>query len=104
MGSSASGTGYATRLNAPIQIAHIRLAVEAIPHRRIGEFLLFGFKQGWARLFGGLPLGTRLFWPEYAPTSRQDALVLPALRIQIAMLTFYIVGAVMELFKTSVDS
>ncbi|HEY0102283.1 MAG TPA: DUF817 domain-containing protein [Brevundimonas sp.] len=83
------------------------------------EFLWFGLKQGWACLFGGamlaLILGTFLFWPEAAPVSRYDFLVVGALLIQAAMLAlklesweearvillFHIAGTVMELFKTA---
>nr|WP_047166710.1 DUF817 domain-containing protein [Sphingomonas sp. Y57] len=83
------------------------------------EFLLFGFKQGWACLFGGLMLAlllaTHLWWPADAPVARYDFLTVAALLIQIAMLAFrletleeakvilafHIVGTVMELFKTA---
>ncbi|WP_419181690.1 DUF817 domain-containing protein [Novosphingobium mangrovi (ex Huang et al. 2023)] len=83
------------------------------------EFLLFGFKQGWACLFGalllGLLLGTHLFYPQHAVLARYDFLTLSALAIQIAMLAlrletleeakvilaFHVVGTVMELFKTA---
>ncbi|WP_184242340.1 DUF817 domain-containing protein [Novosphingobium chloroacetimidivorans] len=83
------------------------------------EFLLFGFKQGWACLFGGLLLalllGTHVFYPEAAPLARYDFLVLAALAIQVAMLAFrletwdeakvilafHLVGTIMELFKTA---
>lgn len=84
------------------------------------EFLMFGLKQGWACLFGGLMLalllGTHLFWPDQgALIPRYDFLVLAALAIQLAMLgfrlesfeearvilVFHIVGTVMELFKTA---
>ncbi|GLK45214.1 MULTISPECIES: DUF817 domain-containing protein [Novosphingobium] len=86
------------------------------------EFLLFGFKQGWACLFGGLLLalllGTHLFYPDDAPLARYDFLTISALAIQLAMLAlrletldeakvilaFHVVGTVMELFKTSVGS
>ena len=82
------------------------------------EFLWFGLKQGWACLFGGLLLalivGTFLWWPDGAPVSRYDFLVVGAVLIQIGMLTFrlesrdeavvillfHIAGTVMELFKT----
>lgn len=83
------------------------------------EFLWFGLKQGWACLFGGLLLvlivGTFLWWPEGAPVSRYDFLVVGAVAIQIGMLAlrlesrdeavvilmFHIAGTVMELFKTA---
>lgn len=86
------------------------------------EFLLFGFKQGWACLFGGLMLalllGTHLFYPDGAVLARYDFLALAALAIQFGMigfrletwsearviLVFHVVGTVMELFKTSLGS
>lgn len=86
------------------------------------EFLLFGFKQGWACLFGGLMLGlllaTHLLYPQGAALARYDFLTLAALAIQLAMLAFrletleeakvilafHIVGTVMELFKTAAGS
>ena len=92
------------------------------PRAWIYEFLLFGFKQGWACLFGGLMLGlllaTHLFYPVHAPLHRYDFLTLAAFAIQVAMLTlrleswreakvigaFHIVGTIMELFKTHAGS
>jgi len=86
------------------------------------EFALFGFKQGWACLFGGLMLGllllTHLFYPAQAPLARYDFLTLAALAIQLAMLAFrletmdeaktilafHVVGTVMEVFKTAAGS
>lgn len=86
------------------------------------EFALFGFKQGWACLFGGLMLAlllaTHLWYPAGAPLARYDFLTLAALAIQLAMLglrletweeakvilAFHVVGTVMELFKTSAGS
>lgn len=83
------------------------------------EFLLFGFKQGWACLFGALMLAlllaTHLLYPDGAALARYDFLTLAALSIQICMLVFrletweeakvilvfHIVGTVMELFKTA---
>ncbi|RZI99935.1 MAG: DUF817 domain-containing protein [Brevundimonas sp.] len=83
------------------------------------EFLWFGLKQGWACLFGGallaLIVGTHLLWPDNAPVSRYDFLVVGALTIQAAMLAlkletweearviflFHVAGTVMELFKTA---
>jgi uncharacterized membrane protein YoaT (DUF817 family) len=83
------------------------------------EFLWFGLKQGWACLFGGamlaLIVGTHLLWPDGAPVSRYDFLVIGALLIQAAMLAlrlesreeariifvFHVAGTVMELFKTA---
>ena len=86
------------------------------------EFLLFGFKQAWACLFGGLLLAlllaTFLFYPEQASLHRYDFLTLAALVIQAGMLLFrletwdeakvillfHVVGTVMEIFKTAVGS
>ena len=86
------------------------------------EFLLFGFKQAWACLFGGLLLAllllTHFFYPEDAALHRYDFLTLAALAIQAGMLIFrletwdeakvillfHIVGTVMELFKTAAGS
>lgn len=91
-------------------------------HAWIYEFLLFGFKQAWACLFGALMLGlllaTHLFYPDDAAFARYDFLTLAALGIQIAMLAFrletmeeakvilafHFVGTVMELFKTAFGS
>ncbi len=86
------------------------------------EFLLFGLKQAWACLFGGLMLalllGTHLFWPDDAPLARYDFLVLASVAIQAALLAarlerwdeavviliFHVVGTVMEIFKTAQGS
>lgn len=86
------------------------------------EFLLFGFKQAWACLFGALLLalllGTHLFYPDDAPLHRYDFLTLAAIAIQGALLAFrletpreasvilifHVVGTVMELFKTAAGS
>jgi uncharacterized membrane protein YoaT (DUF817 family) len=86
------------------------------------EFLLFGFKQGWACLFGALILalllGTHLFYPANAPLARYDFLTVAAVLIQVAMLAFrletfdeakvifafHVVGTIMEIFKTAYGS
>jgi len=83
------------------------------------EFLLFGLKQAWACLFGGLMLallvGTHLLWPEHAPIARYDFLVLASVAIQgmliatklerwdeaVVILIFHVVGTIMEIFKTA---
>lgn len=83
------------------------------------EFFVFGLKQAWACVFGGLMLAmlviTHLTWPENAPIARYDFLVIGAIAIQAGMLIlkletwdearviflFHIVGTVMELFKTA---
>ena len=86
------------------------------------EFLLFGFKQAWACLFGGLMLAlllaTHFFYPPDAALHRYDFLTLSAIAIQGGMLAFrletwaeakvilifHVVGTVMELFKTAAGS
>lgn len=86
------------------------------------EFFLFGFKQAWACLFGGVILAlvmlTRMYWPAHAWLARYDFLFLAALTIQLLLLLlrmetvrearvilmFHVVGTAMELFKTSVGS
>ena len=86
------------------------------------ELFLFGFKQGWACLFGAilltLVLLTKWFWPQHAWLARYDFLFLSALAVQALLLIlrmetvreakviliFHVVGTVMELFKTNVGS
>jgi uncharacterized membrane protein YoaT (DUF817 family) len=83
------------------------------------EFLLFGLKQAWACLFGGLMLvllvGTYLFWPHDAVLARYDFLVIASVAIQALLLLlklerwdeaaviaiFHLVGTAMEIFKTA---
>lgn len=83
------------------------------------EFLLFGFKQAWACLFGGLLLlfilATHYYYPFEAYLYRYDFLFLIAVFIQIVLLLFkletpaeagviiifHIVATIMEIFKTS---
>jgi uncharacterized membrane protein YoaT (DUF817 family) len=114
----------ASKRSGATRFAQIRFRLETFEprpgwHAWVYEFLLFGFKQGWACLFGGLMLGlllaTHLFYPENAPLARYDFLTLAALTIQAAMLgfrletwdeakviiAFHIVGTIMELFKTA---
>lgn len=109
---------------AHTRFAGIRARLEAFEPRPgpvawIYEFLLFGFKQAWACLFGalllGLLVGTHLFYPADASFARYDFLTCASLALQIAMLAlrletldeakvilaFHIVGTVMELFKTA---
>ena len=106
------------RIRAHLEAAHIAAGPRAWAY----EFLLFGFKQGWACLFGGLMLtlllGTHLFYPADAPLHRYDFLTLAAVGIQVAMLAlrletgreaivifaFHAIGTVMELFKTRAGS
>ena len=86
------------------------------------EFLVFGLKQAWACLFGGLMLAmiivSALFYPADAALTRYDALFLGALLIQIGMIAFkletadevkiimlfHVVGTAMEIFKTAAGS
>ncbi|WP_052322550.1 DUF817 domain-containing protein [Novosphingobium sp. MBES04] len=108
------------------RFAAIRARLEAFaplgPLAWAYEFLLFGFKQAWACLFGGLLLAllvaTHLLYPADAGLARYDFLTLSALAIQIALLVlrletwdeakvilaFHVVGTVMELFKTAAGS
>lgn len=86
------------------------------------EFLVFGIKQAWACLFGGLMLAglivTALWWPADTAFARYDYLVLYAVSIQALFLItrlerpseamviaiFHIVGTAMEVFKTQAGS
>lgn len=109
------------------RFAGIRARLEAIRiegpiKAAVFEFLLFGFKQAWACLFGGLLLAallaTHLFYPEDAPLARYDFLVIVSIAIQAALLAFrletwrearvilafHVVGTIMELFKTTYGS
>lgn len=88
----------------------------------IYEFLLFGFKQGWACLFGALMLalllGAHLFYPDNAPLARNDFVTVAAIAIQVGMLAFrlenweearvilafHVTGTIMEQFKTRAGS
>ena len=119
-----SDDGQSAPPQAATRFTRIRARLEAVAPQRgvpafIYEFLLFGFKQGWACLFGGLMLAlllaTHLWWPAEAPIARYDFLTVAALLIQAGMLAFrleswdeakvilafHIVGTVMELFKTA---
>ena len=83
---------------AHTRFERVRLALEARTvaggwRSHLYEFLLFGFKQGWACLFGALMLALLI---AHAPASirpmpwlpRYDFLVLAALAIQLGMLGF----------------
>ncbi len=115
------------RVTAHTRFASVRARLEAYepaPGWRLWlyEFLLFGFKQAWACLFGGLMLAllmaTHLFYPDDAALARYDFLTLAAFTIQLIMLAFkletwdeakvilafHITGTIMELFKTAFGS
>ena len=88
----------------------------------IAEFVMFGLKQAWACLFGGLMLAllilTHLIWQEGWALARYDFLVLAAVAIQIVFLAagleslreakvialFHVTGTVMEVFKLHMGS
>ncbi|MBA2655290.1 MAG: DUF817 domain-containing protein [Gammaproteobacteria bacterium] len=83
------------------------------------EFILFGLKQAWACLFGGLLLFfilvTHYWYPFQHYLNRYDFLFLVAILIQVILLLtkletweearliiiFHIVATIMEIFKTS---
>lgn len=113
-----------TSVEAEIDRAAHRVLAR-LPRGRVAdgvvEFIVFGLKQAWACLFGGLMLGmillTRLWWPELG-LNRYDFWFLAALAIQLGMiafrletleearviLIFHLVGTGMEVFKTAVGS
>ncbi|MFT4123990.1 MAG: DUF817 domain-containing protein [Microbacteriaceae bacterium] len=106
------------------RLAHRLLA--RVPHRGpaavLAELGVFAIKQAWAVLFGAamlaVLLAARLWYPDGAPLARNDAITIAALVIQLLMLalrletlgelrvvlTFHVVGTVMELFKTGIGS
>lgn len=114
----ASGATRFARIRARLEAAQPERGLAAWAY----EFALFGFKQGWACLFGALMLalllGTHFYYPADAPIARYDFLTLGALAIQAGMIffrlenwqevkviaIFHVVGTVMELFKTSIGS
>src|SRR3546814_13791796 len=68
------------------------MAVEPGPRGWFLEFLVFGFKQGWACLLGALMLAllpaTHVLWTEDAPIPRHYALTMGALLIPLSMFPF----------------
>lgn len=110
-----------SRLMPTVERALSRLAPPGVA-AFAAEFLVFGVKQAWACLFGGLLLtailATGFLWPASAPIARYDFLFLYAIAIQAiflatrlerpaeaaTILIFHIVGTLMELFKTSAGS
>ena len=113
-------TSLEARIDAAAHVVLARLPRGPLADGAV-EFLVFGLKQAWACLFGGLMLGmilvTRLYWPEIG-MARYDFWFLAALLIQIGMLVFrletlseakvilifHVVGTGMELFKTAAGS
>ncbi|MDB5587072.1 MAG: hypothetical protein JWP26_2042 [Devosia sp.] len=117
--------GQFTSVEARIDAAaHRVLAMlpQSGPAGALVEFLVFGIKQGWACLFGGLMLAmmplTRLWWPDGIGLARYDLWFVAACLIQAGMLAFkletldeakvilifHVVGTAMELFKTGAGS
>lgn len=117
------------RLKLPLEhqgrAALLKLETRLKAHRFGGlafEFLMFGVKQGWACLFGGVYLGllmlTHFVWSPALPFYRYDLLFVLGLAIQALMLLwrlesleeakviflFHVVGTVMEVFKTHIGS
>ena len=90
--------------------------------RPLAGFIMFGLKQGWACLFGGLLLAaillTNAIWQPDWPIHRYDALFLFAILTQIlflrfgletweearVILLFHLTGTAMELFKVHAGS
>ena len=88
----------------------------------LAEFVLFGLKQGWACLFGGLMLGGLILsdalWRADWPLARYDALLIYAVGLQAiflwlrletsaearVILLFHLTGTAMEIFKVSAGS
>lgn len=110
---------YGALLEPARRWAHRR--VDRLP-RWLREFLIFGFKEAWACLFGGLMLAailvTKFVWqPDWA-LARYDFLFLYAIGVQglflalrlerldeaKVILIFHVVGTVMEIFKTHMGS
>lgn len=97
---------------------HVRAVLPYGP----AECVMFGLKQGWASLFGGLMLiaviCTNAIWSDDWTLARYDALFAFAVLIQAAMLLFkmetwreakviamfHLTGTVMELFKVGAGS
>ncbi len=98
------------------------LPLRGAPAQALHTFLVFGFRQAWVCLFGGLMVGlliaTFLAYPRDAALSRYDFLTLAAVAIQIGLiatrletwdevkviLLFHVAGTAMEVFKTAVGS
>lgn len=110
---------YARWLQKPHQA--VRALLARLPFW-LSEFLIFGFKQAWACLFGGIMLGliivTKWLWNPAWPLARYDFLFFAAIAVQASFIAlklesweeakviaiFHVVGTVMEIFKTHVGS
>jgi len=110
-----------SRVMPSFERAAIRLAPRPVV-LAVSEFLVFGVKQAWACLFGGLMLAAILLtgasWPAGAAIARYDFLFFFAIAVQLAflatrlerpaeastILVFHVVGTLMELFKTAAGS
>ncbi len=97
-------------------------AVRARLPAGLAEFVMFGLKQAWACLFGGLLLAaliaSRSVWQADWPVARYDALLAFALTTQVVflwlgleswrearvILLFHLTGTAMELFKVQAGS
>ncbi|WOI54148.1 DUF817 domain-containing protein [Parvularcula sp. LCG005] len=109
------------RLLPPVETAATRFQPRWLVFA-LSEFIVFGIKQAWACLFGGLMvagiIASALWWPADSPIARYDALFVYAIGIQLVflltglerlaegrvILVFHIVGTVMEVFKTGAGS
>ncbi|HKX72802.1 MAG TPA: DUF817 domain-containing protein [Candidatus Saccharimonadales bacterium] len=96
---------------------HKTQLLERIGRLPFGSFWVFGIKQAWAAIFGGLMLGALILtaYVDLPWLARYDWLFLAAIAIQAFMLLaklekphevitivlFHLVGLGMELFKTS---
>lgn len=117
----ADRTSLETRIDLAAHAVLARLPQHGFAGAAV-EFLVFGLKQAWACLFGGLLLAlimlSSVLWPQHAAVARYDALFVAALLLQVAMLAFklekpseaivilvfHLVGTGMELFKTHMGS
>ena len=129
MQKPVSGARRYTSLESRIDHVAHRL-LDRLPQHGISgalvEFLVFGLKQAWACLFGGVMLGliilSKYLWADGSALpqliTRYDFLFLSAVAIQVLMLLcrletlreakviliFHIVGTAMEIFKTHMGS
>lgn len=104
----------------PLRLALRRLLARMPPP--VAEFLLFGLKQAWSCLFGGVMLSaliaTKHVWSADWSIHRYDALFAFALTVQMLMLAsrlesfsevkviavYHVVGTAMEIFKVHMGS